>query len=318
MLLVKKFGLLGAFHTAFLCLLWAIAAGALPASAQTSPGIPVPVGTWTNVLTQGLPVSTNDWEQLVYAHSIQQSVMLSQYHQVNSEPNESIIGYNFDTNSWDVLDMGGLFHTENMPEGGESQGYFDYNANDATIDYHCCTSGSNQAENVNHTWWYDLLGQAGRDKQTPNEPTSLQPGGAFDVTDDVSVMYGGDSYVGTWTYDPVGNAWSPINTFGLAPDPSVILPGAAYDSTTDQVFIYGGKNSAGTTFYSSLYAYSVPTNTWTPISPSNGAAPPARCCMNFAYDPNDNIFLLYGGKNASGVLGDTWAFNPVTNTWTQL
>jgi len=282
------------------------------------PAIPVPPGTWVKVLTQDLPAQTNDWEQLVYVGPLQRSVMLSQYHQNNSEPNESIVGYNFDTNSWDVLDMGGLFHTENMPEGGESEGYFDYNPNNNTIEYHCCTSGSNQAENVNHTWWFDVLGQSGRDVQTPNEPLSLQPGGTFDVAHNVAVMYGGASYVGTWIYDPVANSWQPKSTLGTAPDPSVILPGMAYSSTAQQVFLYGGRNSGGTTYYSDLYYYDVPSNTWTLVSPAGGTKPPARCCTNFAYDSTNNIFLLYGGKNSSGVLGDTWAYDPVANTWTQL
>jgi len=297
------------------------------ATAQGT-GIPVPPGTWVKVLTRDLPVQTNDWEQLVYISPIQRSMMLSQYHQNNSEPNESLIGYNFDANSWDVMDMGGLFHTENMPEGGESQGYFDFNPLNNTIDYHCCTSGSNQAENVNHTWWFDVVGQSGRDKQTPLEPLSLQAGGAFDVAHNVAVLYGGASYVGTWLYYPGNNYWQPITTAGTPPDPSVILPGMAYDSTAQQVFLYGGRSSSGTTYYPDLYYYDVPTNTWSFVSPANGVKPPARCCMNFAYDSTNNIFLLYGGKAAScqgitlcggaGILGDTWVYDPSSNIWTQI
>jgi hypothetical protein len=292
----------------------------LIAGTGNAPGpcIPVPPGTWVKVLTRDLPAQTNDWEQLVYVGPLQRSVMLSQYHQNNSEPNESIVGYNFDTNGWDVLDMGALFHTENMPEGGESEGYFDYNPNNNTIEYHCCTSGSNQAENVNHTWWFDVLGQSGRDVQTPNEPLSLQPGGAFDVAHNVAVMYGGASYVGTWIYDPLANSWQPKTALGTPPDPSVILPGMTYSSAAQQVFLFGGRNSAATAYYSDLYYYDVPSNTWTLISPAGGMKPPGRCCTNFAYDSTNNIFLLYGGKNASGVLGDTWVYDPVANTWTQL
>lgn len=290
----------------------------LSAGAQTAPGVPVPPGTWVKVLTRDLPVQTNDWEQLVYVPAIQRSVMLSQYHQNNSEPNESIIGYNFDTDAWDVLDMGGLFHTENMPEGGESQGYFDFNPLNNTIDYHCCTSGSNQQENVSHTYWFDVLGQSGRDKGTPVEPSALQAGGAFDVAHNVAVLYGGNSYVGTWLYNPNTNFWQPITALGTLPDPSVILPGMAYSTTAQQVFLYGGKSSSGTTFYPDLYYYDVPLNTWSIVSPANGVKPPARCCMNFAYDSTNNIFLLYGGRNASGVLGDTWVYDPTANLWTQL
>ena len=309
------------WNTAFAHLAVLLLVGTLHAGSKAhagSPGIPVPVGTWTMVLTRGVPASTNDWEQLVYVPALQQSIMLSQYHQNNSEPNESIVGYNFDTSSWDVLDMGGLFHTESMPEGGESEGYFDSNSNDSTITYHCCTSGSNQAENVNHTWWFDLAGQSGRDKQTPVEPTSLQAGGAFDVAHNVAVMYGGASYVGTWIYDPVGNTWQPTSAGGTLPDPSVILPGMAYSSRAQQVYLYGGRNSAGNTYYSDLYNYDVPSNTWTLVAPVGGVKPPARCCTNFAYDSTNNVFLLYGGKNASGVLGDTWVYDPITNAWSQI
>src|ERR1700730_14696707 len=68
-------------------------------------GVSIPTGTWTLILTRGVPASTNGWEQLVYVRPLKQSIMLSQYHQRNSEPNESLVGYNFDTNSWDVIDM---------------------------------------------------------------------------------------------------------------------------------------------------------------------------------------------------------------------
>jgi chitodextrinase len=281
-------------------------------------GVPIPIGNWTLMTTAGIPESSNDWEQLIYAHSLQQSIMLSIYHQSNSEPNETLVGYNFDTNAWDVLDMGGPFHTENMPEGGESIGYLDYNPNNNTLVYHCCTSGSNQPENVNHTWWFDLQGQAGRDKQTPAEPPflALQPGGAFDDAHNVFVMFGGASYIGTWIYDPVGDTWQNLTTGGTPPDPSVILPAMAYDSQAQQVFLFGGRDSS--TYYSSLYSYNVSTNTWTAISPVGGVPPPPRYRTNFAYDSTNNVFLLYGGTNASGVLNDTWVYDPAANTWTQL
>src|ERR1035438_1126073 len=48
-------------------------------------GIPIPAGTWTFVLTHGLPAEANGWEQLVYVPPLKQSIMLSQYHQRNSE-----------------------------------------------------------------------------------------------------------------------------------------------------------------------------------------------------------------------------------------
>jgi hypothetical protein len=309
-----------ALKTVILAYFFFFFASALYASPvpQQGSGIPITNGTWNQVLTQGVPGSTNDWEQLVYSPAIKQSVMLSQYHQTDSEPNMSLIGYNFDTNSWDVLDMGGLFHTENMPEGGESQGYFDFNPSNNTIVYHCCTSGSNQAENANHTWWYDVLGQSGRDEQTSPEPPfmALQPGGAFDVAHNVFVMFGGGSNIGTWIYEPVANSWQQKTPGGTPPNSSLILPGVAYSSNAQQIFLYGGY--FGGSYYSDLYTYSVSSNIWTKITPVGGVEPPARFRTNFAYDSTNNVFLLFGGTNASGVIGDTWVYDPVANTWTQL
>jgi hypothetical protein len=206
-----------------------------------------------------------------------------------------------------------------MPEGGESQGYFDFNPSNSTLVYHCCTSGSNQPENANHTWWYDVLGQSGRDEQTSPEPPfgALQSGGAFDVAHNVFVMFGGASNVGTWTYNAVANSWQQQTPGGTPPNSSLILPGVAYSSNAQQVFLYGGF-AGPSTYYSDLYTYNVSSNIWTKITPVGGVEPPARYRTNFAYDSTNNVFLLFGGTNASGVLGDTWVYNPATNTWTQL
>src|SRR5258706_9757590 len=121
--------------------------------AQT--GIPIPAGTWTIVQTNGVPAQAVGWEKLVYAPVFKRALMWSKYHQGGSEPNESMLSYNFETNSWDILDMGGRFHNEALPEGGHSVGAFVFNPNNNTVIYRCCHAGSNQPENPFHTWWYD-------------------------------------------------------------------------------------------------------------------------------------------------------------------
>ncbi len=292
----------------------------LPCCVFGAGGITIPSGTWTLVPTHGLPAEGNGWEQLVYVPAIQQSIMLSQYHQRNSEPDESLVGYNFDTNSWAVIDMGGNFHTETMPEGGESQGFFGFDPNNNTIVYHCCTSGSNQSEDINHDWVYDVLGQSGRDRHTSPKPPApvLLPGGAFDVADNVFIFHGGASFVGTWAYDPVGNIWKQMFPKGTVPDPSLALAGVAYSTATQQVYLFGGQSETAGTFSNNLYVYNYPTNTWTLITPSNGVMPPGRNAHGFAYDSTNNVFLVYGGANGSGILNDTWIYDPVANIWTQV
>jgi hypothetical protein len=103
---------------------------------------------------------------------------------------------------------------------------------------------------------------------------------------------------------------------GTPPDPSLILPAVAYNSNTQKVYLFGGKS--GSTYNSNLYAYDVPSNSWTLITPADGLTPPGRYRTNFAYDSTNNVFLLYGGQNGSGTLGDTWVYDVTANTWTQL
>lgn len=290
-----------------------------PSKLGADGGIPIPAGTWTPVLTHGLPAQANGWEQLVYVPPLKQSIMLAQYHQRNSEPNESLVGYNFDTNSWDIVDMGGNFHTEAIPEGGESQGYFGYNPNTKTIIYHCCTTGSNQSEDINHDWWYDVMGQSGRDKHTSPKPPApvLLPGGSFDTADDVFILHGGAPWVGTWAYDPVANSWRQMHPTGNVPDESLDLPGVAYSTVEKKIYLFGGHSEATGLYPNDVYVYDYPTNTWTLISVP-GARPAGRTSHAFAYDSTNNVFLLNGGLNAAGVLSDTWVYNPVTSQWTQV
>src|SRR5207245_632396 len=118
-----------------------------------------------------------------------------------SEPNQSLIAYDFEANRWDVLDIGGSFHSENMPEAGHPVGAFAYDPNRKTFIYYCCASGANQPENVFYTWWFDAVGQTGRSKQTSPKPgATLQEGSAFDSVSNTYVWHGGGSFLGTWTY----------------------------------------------------------------------------------------------------------------------
>jgi hypothetical protein len=270
------------------------------------------------VQTQGIPAQAVGWEKVVYASSMKRAVMWSKYHQLGSEMNEAMVAYNFETNAWEVLDIGGNFLTEGLPEGGHSVGAFDYNPNNGTLIYRCCHAGSNQVENPFHTWWFDLAGQAGLDKHTSPKPpdTALQPSAAFDPAHNVFVYHGGDSFVGTWLYNPATNAWTKVPSGGVgAPDPSFVLHSMAYSSAAQKVYLFGGLAAQ---YSNDLYAFDAGSNTWTAITPGGPAKPSPRIRAAFAYDSVNNVFLLYGGKNDTGDLGDTWVYDPAQNTWTQI
>jgi hypothetical protein len=279
----------------------------------SSGGTPIPANTWLMVPTHGYPAQTVGFEKLIYAPSpVKKAVFLGNYHNLGSEPNQALLAYDFDTNRWNVLDIGASFHSENMPDSGHPVGAFAYDPNQQTFVYYCCASGSNQPENVYYTWWFDPVGQTGRNKETSPKPGQLlQEGSAFDVTNRTYVMMGS----GTWTYTPTTNTYRHQSPSGTLPNSNVNLPSMTYNSTNGKVYLMGGQ--IGSSFSNDLFTYDVPTNTWTKLSPT-GTLPAPRWRHGFAYDSTNNIFLLFGGQDASKIYNDTWVYDPAANAWTQI
>jgi hypothetical protein len=275
-----------------------------------SGGIPLPTGTWVNPLTNGFPAQIVGYGKLVYAPALKESVMLENYHEMGSEHNQALLGYNFTANHWDVLSLGGDFHTSTMPDGGHPAGMFTYNPNNNTFVYYCCFSGSNEVEMPLHTWWFDPVGQVGRDKQPPTKPgLTLEAGATFDAAHNTYVLFD----VGhTWTYNPTTNGWQQVIPKGTPPPSSAgTYPAMTYDSANQTVYLFGGGGN-------DIYTYDVPLNTWTLVTPS-GTKPSIRDENSFAYDSTNNIFLAFGGRDVNGnSLNDSWVYDPVANTWTQL
>jgi hypothetical protein len=84
--------------------------------------------------------------------------------------------------------------------------------------------------------------------------------------------------------------------------------------------MYGGQNQAGTVFNNDIWAYDIPTRTWTKRNP---AGPPPAYAGSFginqppmAYDSVRHKFL-YRQLTNSGAPRD-WVYDPAANTWTAL
>ena len=276
-------------------------------------GIPIATGTWLMVPTHGFPVQVVGYENLIYAPApVKKAVILGNYHDLGSEPNQSLNAYDFDTNTWSVLNIGANFHSETMPEAGHPVGGLGYDPNEQTFLLYCCGSGSNQPENVYYTWWFDPIGQSGRNKQTSPKPgPMLQHGSAFDTANNTWVVLGN----GTWTYSPTSNTYQQKAPAGTAPPVGINLPDGVYNTANHKTYFFGGQVGAG--YSNSLYTYDVPSNTWTLLNPS-GTLPAPRWRGGFAYDSTNNIFLLFGGQDNNTIYNDTWIYNPTSNAWTKL
>lgn len=167
------------------------------------------------------------------------------------------------------------------------------------------------------TWAYNIS----RNNWTNRNPSVSPPARyghamVYDIAHGQVVLFGGvnDSYLGdTWTYDPGTNAWA--NQSPSYSPPARYEHAMAFDSARGKVVMFGGY--AGATLYNDTWAYDPGANTWTNISTSS--APSPRYFHAMAYDGASDKVVLFGGYH--GILpamGDTWAFNPGSNTWTEM
>ncbi len=166
-----------------------------------------------------------------------------------------------------------------------------------------------------------------------NTWTNLNPSGAlpsiraghsmvYDSSSNRVIMFGGlDETNGTnvplndtWAYDPPANTWTNLNPSGTLPSVRV-GDSMAYDTSTHRAFMFGGVTNSGAS--NDTWAYDPSTNTWTNLSPT-GAVPSARAWHKMVYDSDTGKLIMFGGLGNSADFNDTWAYDPSTNTWTNL
>jgi N-acetylneuraminic acid mutarotase len=141
---------------------------------------------------------------------------------------------------------------------------------------------------------------------------------ACDPKSGKTILFGGTNDVvefgDTWAYDPAANSWSDLAPAGPVPagrdDANVV-----YVPTTGKMILFGGYD--GTSFLNDTWAYDPLANTWTDLHPA-GAVPSAREDLQMVYDSAGGKMILFGGYDEAAYFNDTWAYDPVANTWTEL
>ncbi|MFN8588276.1 MAG: kelch repeat-containing protein [Candidatus Eisenbacteria bacterium] len=133
---------------------------------------------------------------------------------------------------------------------------------------------------------------------------------AYDTARDRLLLFGGQLAPGytseVWALS-LSNppAWSLVAAAG---GPSGRHQAALiYDPVRDRLVVHGGRNGSG--YLADMWALSLGgTPTWTALTPS-GSAPVARAGHAAAYDPVRDRLVCFGGRNASGSLGDFFALS---------
>lgn len=155
---------------------------------------------------------------------------------------------------------------------------------------------------------------------------------AWDSRQNVAVLFGGrgaqDSATGvthssdeTWIW--TGGTW--VQRFPATTPPGRAAHSMTYDADNGRVLMFGGRveavdRDANPTVLNDLWAWK--DDNWTRIDENSAEHPPARHASAFAYDPDRDRLVLYGGNNyaADGftlrAIYDTWEF--ADGQWTRI
>ena len=165
------------------------------------------------------------------------------------------------------------------------------------------------------TWAYDLNTNTWANMNPSVKPSARASHAmAYDSQSDRVILFGGERGFGavlfrdTWVYDLNANTWTVKNI------PARALHAMAYDSDSSRTILFGGYD--GTVQFNDTWVYDFNASTWTSVA----AKPPVRFLQGVAYDSQSDRMILFGGTNNSAgpPLGDTWAYDLNTDTWTNM
>lgn len=175
---------------------------------------------------------------------------------------------------------------------------------------------------------YDSAANRWQVTNQPGRPSNILGAQiAYSSKSDRGVLFGGvdlntgDLNSDTWTYDPRADTWT--KQAPVVSPPARNFGAMVYDEKADKFVLFGGGGASGGLGDTWMYDYG--TNTWTNKKPANSPAP--RVYQSIVYEPNTNRVILFGGvkeetaneaSNSQTPFGDTWSYDPDTNTWKEL
>ena len=141
----------------------------------------------------------------------------------------------------------------------------------------------------------------------------------YDAATHSTVLFGGANgnsvYGDTWTWAGTWRPMFPANSPSPREGPAI-----AFDGAGGNVVLFGGSPTVpvgtGTAFGDTWTWDGI---NWTQQFPP--LSPPARVWSSMVYDPVTKTVLLFSGTNTPAgddSFSDTWAWNGVTKTWTEL
>jgi hypothetical protein len=174
------------------------------------------------------------------------------------------------------------------------------------------------------TWVFNFtLGTWSNVTKAAAPPARQDPAFAVAPSSGEALLYGGWNrnlsgagaliYSDTWILNLSTYSWTPAPVAsGVRPPP---LEGASmsWDPTLGQFQLFGGCFPC----VSAVWRYTPSTDLWSEANAS-GTPPSPRGSPAWAYDPAQQLDVLFGGVGNGGSLNDTYTWSPVSGNWTSL
>jgi len=171
------------------------------------------------------------------------------------------------------------------------------------------------------TWYFDL------NQNNWVEPAIIDPASRchhtliVDASRGRGLLFGGFPRTNElWSFDLAAEVWSNITPTQLNPAPRC-LHTAVNCKIRNEMIVYGGLNGVGTPDLSDTWSYDLENDGWSLVL--SDSAPGKRYGHAAGLDEAHDRMIIFGGfflppQGSSLNVGDLWAFDLETRTWTQL
>ena len=147
--------------------------------------------------------------------------------------------------------------------------------------------------------------------------------------DRILLVSGAASTIGlTWIYNPTGNVWAAVPN-GSATPGALAGSSLVYDEALRQFVLFGGYHpyaNPPSLGENATWLFDPATLVWTNVTPA--VSPPTRFGQAMVYVPGTDEIVLFGGTHETwlpsfggvyvSTLTDTWVYDAVANTWTNV
>jgi len=175
------------------------------------------------------------------------------------------------------------------------------------------------------TWAYDANSDTWTDMDPDTSPRGLLGTQmVYDAQSDRTILYSGWNVRGgtwendpaTWAYDYDTNTWEELAPTGEPPI-GWNYYALSYDAGADRVIAYRCGHGSSDDASCRIGVYDYESNTW---ERRETATHPVAYDYNvMVYDPGTRLSILFGGLDQDeNPLNETWGYDYVTNTWTEL